>query len=158
MSVKAASTTCFYWTRFRDCSYNLLVSVLQHEYEYSKTRFFKLEYIYSLAHTSMENMKGIGIYSCSSHTCFPRLICQEKKKKACALKASFSKKSYLIESHQMHFPGLETPLWYRCRDNSRNTYFLYNPMRAEHQQLQNQPLDGNTQITVPVISSGPHLF
>ena len=48
---------------------------------------------------------------------------KKKKKTACALKASFSKKSYLTESHQMHIPGLETPQWYRCRDNSRNTYF-----------------------------------
>ena len=62
---------------------------------------------------------------------------KKKKKNACALKASFSKKSYLTESHQMHIPGLETPQWYRCRDNSRNTYFLYSPMKAEHQQLQN---------------------
>ena len=144
MSVKPASTTCFYWTRFSDCSYNLLVSVLQYEYEYSKTRFFKLEYIYSWAcmqeffraqawRTWRESVSKPAVLT---HA-FQDWSAREKKKNACALKASFSKKSYLTESHQMHIPGLETPQWYRCRDNSRNTYFLYSPMKAEHQQLQN---------------------
>ena len=49
--IKPASTTCFYWTGFSECSYNPLMAVLEHEYEYSKTVFFKLEYTYSCGYT-----------------------------------------------------------------------------------------------------------
>lgn len=140
------------------------MSVLQHEYEYSKKRFFKLEYIYSWACTqeffraqAWRTWRNQCLYLQFSHMLSKTDLPGEKKKNACALKASFSKKSYLTESHRMHFPGLQNPQWYRRRDNSRNTYFLHSPMRAERQQLQDQPLDGNTQITVSVISSGPHL-
>lgn len=108
--------------------------------------------------TSMKNMKeSVSIPAVLTHAFQDWSARRKKKKNACALKASFSKKSYLTESHRMHFPGLQNPQWYRRRDNSRNTYFLHSPMRAERQQLQDQPLDGNTQITVSVISSGPHL-
>ena len=137
-------------------SFNMNMSTPRHDSSNWST--YTLEHAHkNFSEHKHEEHEGISVYTCSSHTCFPRLICQEKKKKVCALKASFSKKSYLTESHRMHLPGLENPQWYRRRDNSRNTYFLHSPMRAERQQLQDQPLDGNTQITVPVISSGPHL-
>lgn len=45
--MKPASITCFYWTGFSEQSYNPVLSVLEHEDEYSKTAVFRLGYTYS---------------------------------------------------------------------------------------------------------------
>lgn len=116
MSIKPASTTCFYWTGFSEYSYNPVLSVCEHECKCPKTIVFRLGYTYPegtqrlSSSISMENFKGINVYIHNSH----KYTFQNwsARKSACALSSAtiLSKQSSNLKFYQMHLPGMETSL------------------------------------------------
>lgn len=98
-----------------------MVSVLEHEYEYSKTVVFNLEYTYPWGQGTQKFSRGTSIGSfkknqCQrlySYTCFPRLIYQKKCLCSEFFPTTLSKSSSYLKSYQMHLHGLENPLWHK---------------------------------------------